>query len=236
MLCFLRMSKNQLFFAISIVLVSALGVVGLLLFPQPATSPVLSPEEGKTITAEEGATSTPISLERPSISVSAHPLPLFGGDTVASWDFKGAYTGNPELEAKAKGEIVRYSDLLAAATSSKMILLVAIANEYELLGKGKEQYEYLGRAVRAEEANGLPWHNLGVLMERIHAYETARVAYKKATTLQPQFMLYHFAYLEFLIQNMKTRADVIEEAFTNAEKNIGKVQDLLDLRASWKQS
>ena len=231
MLCFLRMSRNQSFLLIGVLLFGAIGLVGLF-FPRLVSSPTLFPLE------ERIATSMPVletetkavADDRP-VAALQHPLPLVDGDSISSWDFKGAYTGNPELEAKAKGEITRYSGLLTTATSSKMILLIATANEYELLGKGKDQYEYLGRAVRADSVNGLPWHNLGVLMERLHAYETARIAYKKAATLQPQFAFYHFAYLEFLIQNMKTRTDVIEDAFSAAEKNLGKIQDLTDFRA-----
>ena len=229
MICFARMSRNQSFLLIGVLILGIVGLVGLF-FPRPAASPTLPLEE-------VSATSTPAAVEeitqaptQPAAAVQ-HPLPLAAGDTITSWDFKGAYTGNPELVTKAESEIARVKGLLATATSSKMILLVAIANEYELLGKGKEQYDYLGRAVRADSGNGLPWHNLGVLMERLHAYETARIAYKKAATLQPQFDLYHFAYIEFLIQNMKTRTDVIEDAFTAAEKSIGKVQYLADLRA-----
>lgn len=228
------MSRNQSLFLISILLLFFIGLVGLF-FPRPATSPTLPSEEGLATSTPAAAEETVTGQNQPATTVE-HPLPLAAGDVIASWDFKGAYTGNSELVAKAESEIGRFKGLVATATSSKMIYLVAIANEYELLGKGKEQYDYLGRAARAGGENGLPWHNLGVLMERLHAYETARVAYKKAATLQPQFQLYHFAYIEFLIQNMKTRTDLIEDAFAAAEKNIGKVQYLADLRAMLAQS
>jgi tetratricopeptide (TPR) repeat protein len=171
----------------------------------------------------------------PSRPVS-HPLPLAKGDIISSWDFQGVYTDKPELVAKAQDEIARLSGLLAAATSSKMILLVGIANQYELLGKGKEQYDYLGRAVRTDAASSLPWHNLGVLMERFGAYQTARIAYEKATTLQPQFSFYHFAYLEFLTARMKDDTVDIEKAFAAAEANLGKVSYLLELRTAWENS
>ena len=233
MICFSRMSKNQLFLIWGVVIMIIVGST-VLFFPRPVTSPSL-PEEGSTLTPVT-ATSSTVSANRPVATTPLHPLPLAKGDTITSWDFKGAYTGNSELEAKAQGEIERLSGDLSTATSSSMILLVGIANQYELLGNGKEQYAFLERAVRADEKNGLPWHNLGVLMERLGAYETARIAYEKSAVLQPQFSLYHFAYLEFLIQNMKTRTDIIEKAFTAAEKSIGKVQYLLDLRASWEQS
>ena len=233
MLCFFRMSRNQSFLLISVLILGVVGLVGLF-FPRPAASPALPSEKGI-------ATSTPVAVEeitpipiKPR-AVVQHPLPLALGDTITAWDFKGAYIGNPELVAKAQSEIKRFSDLLKTATSSSMILSVGIANEYELLGKGKEQYDYLGLAVRADAKNGLPWHNLGVLMERLHAYETARIAHEKAATFQPQFSLYQYAYLEFLLQNMKSDTAVIEKAFAAAETNIGKTPYLLELRAKWEK-
>lgn len=155
------------------------------------------------------------------------------GDTVASWDFKGAYTGTPELVTKARNEIKSLTDLLATATSSYMIIAVGIANQYELLGDGKNQYDYLGRAIQASPENGLPWHNLGVLMERLGALRTARAAHENAALLNPQLAVYHFAYIEFLIQNMKNDTEGIEKAFTTAEENIGPKPYLAELRAQW---
>lgn len=227
------MSRNQSFLLIGVLILGIVGLAGLF-FPRPAASPTLPLEE-------ESATSTKIVVEEsipaPSQPAAAvqHPLPLAAGDTISVWDFKGAYAGNPELVAKAESEITRISDLLATATSSKMILLVAIANQYELLGKGRQQYDYLGRAVRADARNGLPWHNLGVLMERLRAYETARIAYEKAATLQSQFSLYQYAYLEFLLQNMKSATADIGKAFAAAETNLGKTPYLLELRAEWEK-
>lgn len=159
---------------------------------------------------------------------------LADGDSIASWDFKGAYTGNQELVAKAESEIKRLSGQLETATSSAMILSIGIANQYELLGDGKNQYDYLTRAIQAGPENGLPWHNLGVLMERLGATQTASVAYEKSTLLQPELAVYHYAYLEFLIQNMKNDTARIEKAFAAAEGNIGPKQYLAELRSQWK--
>ena len=47
---------------------------------------------------------------------------------------------------------------------------------------------------------GLAWHNLGVLLSRLGALQTARIAYEKATLVEPQISSYHYAYIEFLIQ------------------------------------
>lgn len=190
-----------------------------------------------TMASADGTTSPDVlAPQNPISQPAAHPLPIAVGDRVISWEFKGAYTGNPELVAKAQTEINRLTEELKTATSSAMILSVGIANQYELLGKGKEQYDYLGRAIQADVAHSLPWHNLGVLLERLGAYQTARIAYEKATQLQSEVKLYHYAYLEFLMSRMKENTAAIEKAFTFAEAKIGITTYLLDLRAQWEKS
>lgn len=189
------------------------------------------------------ASNTPTSLDVTAVSVAPASYPVqtsfavVEGDTIASWDFKGAYTGNPELIVKAESEIKRLSVLLETATSSAMILSVGIANQYELLGDGKRQYEYLERAIKADMnvTSGLPWHNLGVLMERLGALKTARVAYEKSTVIQPESKQWHYAYIEFLISRMRDDTVHIEKAFAFAEKNIGKASYLVELRAEWQK-
>ena len=176
---------------------------------------------------------TPTTNVNTQKNLVTHPLPLVSGDSIASWDFKGAYTDNPELVAKAQSEIQRLSIQLDTATSSAMILSVSIANQYELLGNGKKQYEYLGRAVRENPENGLPWHNLGVLMEKLGAYKTARSAHEKSTLVQSELKFYHYAYIDFLITRMKDDTVRIEKAFAFAENNIGQDPYLTELRTEW---
>ena len=38
---------------------------------------------------------------------SAYTFPLASGESVSSWSFQGAYTGNPEFEARAEAETDR---------------------------------------------------------------------------------------------------------------------------------
>lgn len=229
------MNRTQVFLAIGAVLV-LIAVAVWLSFPRTAISP--SPAVSEPPPAE-ASTATPPSTKvvpvNPTSTNILHPLPLAKGDSIALWDFKGAYTGNPELVAKAQTEIKRLSVLLTATTSSVMELSVSIANDYELLGQGREQYEYLGRAIRADRTIGLPWHNLGVLMERLGAFTTARTAYEKATLLQPQLSVYQYAYLEFLIRNMKNDTAGIEKAFSAAEASLGNDSYVAYLLDEWQK-
>lgn len=229
------MNRIQVIFGICIILVLAVSAIwqffGRTAMPEPSSPAVLKPPTMES--------NVPAMLDIHEVSVTSADRPvqtsfaMAEGDSITSWDFKGAYTDNPELAAKAQNEISRLSGLLAATTSSAMILSVGIANQYELLGNGARQYEYLVRAIQTGTADGLPWHNLGVLLERLGAMETARIAYREATFLQPSFKQWHYAYLEFLTTRMKNDAADIEKAFAAAEKNLGPDSDILQLRSEW---
>ena len=231
------MSKKWLIIIAVVAVLFAMGIAQFL-SPRQAVSPTL-PTATSTAEQNVGTTTVPVTVttnvNNAPKNQNTNPLPIADGDRVTSWDFKGAYADNPELIAKAKNEIKRLSGLLAIATSSYMITAVGIANQYELLGDGKNQYEYLERAVRTNPENGLPWHNLGVLMERLGALRTAKIAYEKSTLVQPEFKFYHYAYIEFLTSRTEDDVASIEKAFAFAEKNIGKTQYLIDLRAEWQK-
>ena len=166
------------------------------------------------------------------------PLPLALGDSVASWDFRGVYLDGGTLEDKARSEIARLKNLLGSGEFTDYEIYVSIANQYELLGDGGNAYAYLGKAIREDSADntGLAWYNLGVLLSRLGALQTARIAYEKATLIEPQISFYHYAYIEFLIQNMKNDTAAIEKAFTAAAVNFGQTSDMTDLRARWEKS
>lgn len=234
---------NRIQIALSVVVALVLGVAAVW---QSVGETMTAPTPSSTTESESMPTAITEITEPPALDVKAvsitsaksQPQTSFAlreGDSVASWDFKSAYTDNPELVAKAENEIKRLSGLLVVATSSYMIIAVGIANQYELLGDGKNQYDYLGRAIQASPDNGLPWHNLGVLMERLGAIRTAKVSYEKSTLVQPEWKFYHYAYIEFLTSRTKDDVANIEKAFAFAEKNIGKTQYLIDLRAEWQK-
>ncbi len=230
------MNRTHIFVAIGVLL--AIAVIGAWQFSPRTALPQSVEDQFRPSPAETGSATSSATKAVPPNSASrpaSHPLPLAEGDRIASWDFRGAYADNPELTAKAQSEILRLSGLLITATSSKMILSVGVANQYELLGDGKKQYEYLGRAIRADVENGLPLHNLGVLMERLGAYKTARIAYEKSTLVQPGLKFYHYAYIEFLTTRTKDDVTNIEKAFAAAEKNLGTHSYLDHLRDEWQK-
>lgn len=233
-----RMNKTKLLIVGGVLIVFALGVTQFL-SPRQAVSPTLP---SATSTPEQNInTATPLIIATTTVNIIKHPtinpLPIVEGDIVASWDFVGAYANNPELIAKADAEIKRITDLLGKGTYTDMSIYVGIANQYELIGDGKKQYDFLIQAVKdGGTTSGLPWHNLGVLMERLGALETARIAYEKSTLVQPQFKFYHYAYLDFITKKMKDDVVDIEKAFTAANKYFVSDADIIQLRAEWEKS
>jgi len=124
-------------------------------------------------------------------------LPLSALDKIENWNFKGAYTDNIELKNKAEDEIKKLNDKLGIASTDYEIY-VSIANQYMLIGDGKKTYEYLNRALVIDSnITGLAWHNMGVLLERLKAPNTAKIAYERAFTAQ-NILQYQTAYIDFL--------------------------------------
>jgi tetratricopeptide (TPR) repeat protein len=138
-------------------------------------------------------------------------LPLIGGDTVASWNFPGAYTGHADLEEKARAEIVRLENLLGKKEYTDYILFVSIANQYDLLGDGAKELEYLRYALALDATTtGLAWHNTGQLFARLGALRSARHALEQAVLAQP-IMQYHQALLDLLLHSFPDDTKSITE-------------------------
>lgn len=233
------MSKTRWFIIIGGV--SALLAMGAtqFLFPLTAVSP--APTTFATTTPENSSVPA-VDIKKVTVSSSADTVPglpsIAKSDRIASWNFKGVYADDPALITKANAEIKRLLSLVGEGSYSDTALYVGIANQYELLGDGSLAYDYLGRAIKADvnATSGLPWHNLGVLMERLGALETARVAYEKSTIIQPEMKFYHYAYFEFLTIRMKDNSVAIEKEFASAIQNLGQDADMLQLYSEWKNS
>jgi hypothetical protein len=200
--------------------------------------PIIPTVPTATSTPKQKVTAPPAPVA-PVVTVQKGPasdtVSISAGDTIVSWNFKGAYTDTPDLITKAEVEIKRLLSLIGKGTYSDTSLYIGIANQYELLGEGKQEYEYLTRAITADSTHtsGLPWHNLGVLMERLGALQSARVAYEKSTLIQPAFKFYHYAYLEFLTTRLKDDVTAIEKEFAAAIQNLGQDADIVQLHAQW---
>jgi tetratricopeptide (TPR) repeat protein len=131
---------------------------------------------------------------------------------VASWNFAGTYKDGGTLEARANADIARLKGLMGSPDFTKYELYVSIANQYELLGDGKQEFTYLNYALAIDSTKtGLAWHNMGKLLERLGAYKSARVAYDRAVQAQSTSQ-YIRARLEFLQAHMPEDTDAIAQA------------------------
>ncbi|TSC87080.1 MAG: hypothetical protein G01um10148_185 [Parcubacteria group bacterium Gr01-1014_8] len=172
-------------------------------------------------------------------SQNQNPLPVQSGDSIESWNFQGSYNDDGPNEQKARDEIARLEEGLKDAETepTDYALYVSLANQYTLLGDGKAAYENLGRAVEIDsEKTGMAWHNMGALMERLGAFETARVAYGKAVAAQPHLDIYHLANLEFLMKHFPDDVEAIEDAFDASEKQFNAPAPTLQLKIQWLES
>ncbi len=228
------MNRNWLF-AVGGVLVVFAAVAVWFFFPSRAIAPQptvseQSSEESNSATTSDSAN---ISTSSPSRSISVLPS-IAKGDIITSWNYEGYLNDNGPLEAKALQEI---KDLKSKLGSDEdYSLYISIAQEYDHLGDGKFAYEYLSRAIALDtgETSGVGWHNIGVLMEKLGAYNTARIAHDQAVKIQPDIPAFQISRVEFMVYHFPKDTAGVEKAFKDAEGLLGTNDPtLLDLRKRW---
>lgn len=139
-----------------------------------------------------------------------YDIPFSAQETITLWDFQGAYTGYPELEAKATTEIERLRGLLGTGEYSDYTLYVSIANQYDLLGDGAMELKELEHALAIDSTStGLAWHNAGKLFAHLGAYETARYALEQAVAAQP-IAQYRVALIDLLKEHFPNDLEAID--------------------------
>lgn len=167
--------------------------------------------------------------------INAPIFPISQNDTVASWSFKGAYDGNDTLTAQARADIAKLSAMVGKGQYPNYEIFVGIAQDYDFLGDGKDEFNYLEKAIKAGPTGGAAWNNMGVLMEKLGALNTARVAYSQAVAVEPQIAAYQEALLRFLTAHSSQDTSAIESAFqTGMDKSAD--PNLLPIEADWLSS
>jgi tetratricopeptide (TPR) repeat protein len=181
-------------------LVVAIGAFFAWSYQAKAPAPQDEPADVATTTEAVAVPKVPVI---PSVAPAA--LVVSPSDTIASWNFPGAYTGNAELMAKANAEIARFTALIGTGTYTDYTLYVSIANEYDLQGDGKNEFAYLKKALAIDsEKTGLAWYNAGQLFTRLGAYATARTAFERAARAEP-ITQYEQALADFLAAHPATQ-------------------------------
>jgi tetratricopeptide (TPR) repeat protein len=137
-------------------------------------------------------------LERGVSPAASYKIEMVDGERIRDWDFQGVYTGDAVLEAQAKTEIERLEGLVGGGEHPDYIVFISLANQYELIGDGKNALAYLEKALGIDATEtGLAWNNAGVLFARLGATSTARRAYERAFEAQP-IEQYRTALVSFL--------------------------------------
>lgn len=160
-------------------------------------------------------------------------FPINQKDSIASWSFKGAYTGNETLIAQADADIAHLEGLLGKGQYDDYDLHIGIGNDKNLVGDGKAAFAEYNRAVAIHADKGLAYANIGHLMDELHAYETAADAYAAAVKAEPGQLAYHLERLSFLTRQFPKDSARLLEAFTDASAQFGDTAPVLAIEADW---
>lgn len=160
-------------------------------------------------------------------------FPINPKDSIASWTFKGAYTGNATLIAQADADIVHLKSLLGKGEYDDYDLHIGLGNDKNLEGDGRGAYDEYNTAASIHPAKGLAYANLGHLMDELKAYETAADAYAAAVKAEPSQLEYHLERLSYLTRQFPNDSSRLSAAFTDASTQFGDTAPVLKLEAEW---
>ncbi len=179
----------------SLIVVLAVGV----LWYNRAEAPVSvkeSPVSASTTVSQSSKPELKTSVS-PTVKSVMSKFPINPADTIASWNFKGVYTGNDTLIAKADADVAHLKSLIGKGQYDDYDLYIGIGNAAGLIGDGESAYQNYNRAVSIYPNKGLAYANLGHLMDLLGAYRTAADAYAKAAAVEP-IPQYKNAQLDYL--------------------------------------
>ncbi len=223
-------------YGIIAVVVLVIAAVGVLAGTHRAQAPA-APAGGAATTTAATATTTNAVATSTSTSAEAAvytgPFPINPADAIASWSFKGAYTGNATLVAQANADIAHLTSLLGTGKYDDYDLYNGIGNDYNLLGDGQTAYRYYDKAAAVHPGKGLVYTNLGHLFDELGAYYTAADAYAKAVHVEPSVLEYHVMRLTFLTARLPKDNAAILAALSDASKQFGDTPAILSIEAEW---
>ncbi|XKT75382.1 MAG: hypothetical protein ACJKSS_01170 [Patescibacteria group bacterium UBA2103] len=132
-----------------------------------------------------------------------------------SWNFEGTHEASEQLTLQVENEIDRLKGLLGTGEFPDYDIYVGIAGQYELLGEGKKSYEYLQKAIVENEARSLAYSNMGTLLGKLGAKESAKIAYEMALD-RDDTVTNRINYIQHLEQYYTDDLDLVESAHTFA--------------------
>lgn len=160
-------------------------------------------------------------------------FPINPADTIALWDFTGAYTGNDTLIARANADSAKLAALLGKGEYDDYDLYIGLGNNANLIGDGRTAYQNYNRAIAVHPAKGLAYANLAHLMDELGAYRTAADAYAKTVAVEPNVLEYHLERLSYLTRQFPKDTARIISALADAAKQFGDNASILAIEAQW---
>ena len=176
----------------------------------------------------------------PRAAASAHisatiqkqnPLPIDKRDTIASWTL--TINENAATKEKLQTQIKTLTGDIGTGRYPDFSIYTQIAQYYALLGNGKSAYDFYIRAAENDQKKGVPFSDIGNLMEELGAYHTAQNAYAKSVALQPHIEIFWLSYLRFLSAHEATAAST-KSIFAAAKKATGLAPNVLIAEANWR--
>jgi tetratricopeptide (TPR) repeat protein len=227
----MHITKKQWIFSGGALLVVAVAVLGWShskTFVPAVVSGITAsstvPTGGGTLTGQATSTVTGATIQ---------PFPINSADTIVSWSFTGAYTGNDTLIAQANADIVHLKSLLGKGQYDDYDLYLGIGNDDNLMGNGRGAYANYDHSIAIHPKKGLAYANLGHLMDELGAYNTAADAYAKAAEVQPTMLEYFIEQLTYLTRQFPKDDARISAAIADANKQFGDTAQILSIEAEW---
>jgi tetratricopeptide (TPR) repeat protein len=168
--------------------------------------------------------------------VSFPAFPINAKDTIVSWSFQGAYTGNDTLIAQANADIEHLESLLGKGDYDDYDLYIGMGNDSDLIGDGARAYKEFNRAASIHTDRGLAYANIAHLMDQLGAPYTAADAYAKAVAAEPGQLQYTIERLNYLVRQFPQDTERIEAAIADSETQFGKTSQMLAIKAGWLES
>ena len=164
-------------------------------------------------------------LQQPGWPTSSH-FSLAEDPTTINWNFP-AVTNDADTVERQIERIKNTSDIDAYEKA------ISLGEEYRLLGEGDKAYTYILQAVDLEPNKSLPYLNLGTLLEKVGALDSARSAYERAVTVEPQYENNHANLVQFYMRYYPNDTKLIEATFKNGLEHTGNNETLLKNYAQW---
>ncbi len=160
-------------------------------------------------------------------------FPINPKDRIASWTFKGTYTGYPSFITKANTDLANLRMDMRQGKYDPYDLYIGMGEDYVLLGNGKAAYNAFNHAIALYPNQGLAYTDLAALMSELGARYTAADAYQRAEVAQPSVLTYHLEQLNFLTNYFATDTPRVAAAFADSSKQFGDIAQVLQIEAQW---